>query len=379
MQLTSSPIFVLLLACPITAFIVPPTSTFANPTQLSATAGDNWIKPKWANSVFLTDAASPAKVELKAQTKTAAAKPSKGKDEQEFTAYVCNLSYGTTNKQLRDLFNEHGSVKKVFMPMNQSDQKPKGIAFVGVSSQDELTKAIEAISNSELDGRTIYVREATPRGLKPQGAKSSGGGNDERRAPSKIHVGNLSYDTTKEDLMEYFGEFGTVEDVFVPKNLETGYSRGFAFITLPEDACVAAIEKADGVEFQGRPLTVAKSLPRGNKTMRAENQEGVTSVKLYVGNLSFDTEEETVRSVFGEYGEIYDLYLPTDRYTERPRGFAFVTMSGDGATTAIEELNGYDLDGRILRVNEAQERGYVPQYNDEESEGYDGGEDEWAQ
>lgn len=73
------------------------------------------------------------------------------------------------------------------------------------------------------------------------------------------------------------------------------------------------------------------------------------------------------------------MYLPTDRYTERPRGFAFVTMSGDGATTAIEELNGYDLDGRILRVNEAQERGFVPQYNDEESEGYEAGEDEWAQ
>jgi len=54
-------------------------------------------------------------------------------------------------------------------------------------------------------------------------------------------------------------------------------------------------------------------------------------------------------------------------------------MSGDGATTAIEELNGYDLDGRILRVNEAQERGFVPQYNDEESEGYEAGEDEWAQ
>ena len=93
-------------------------------------------------------------------------------------------------------------------------------------------------------------------------------------------------------------------------------------------------------------------------------------VKLYIGNLSFDTEEDTIRQVFEEYGELIDVYQPLDRYSGRPRGFAFVTIAKDGASRAIEETDGMELDGRILRVNEAQPKGYSS--NDEWDE-EDGG------
>ena len=79
--------------------------------------------------------------------------------------------------------------------------------------------------------------------------------------------------------------------------------------------------------------------------------------RLYVGNLSFDTQADAVRTLFSEVGEVTDVHIVMDRETGRSRGFAFVTMGSPGeAERAITALNGSILDGRPLRVNEAEER-----------------------
>ena len=79
--------------------------------------------------------------------------------------------------------------------------------------------------------------------------------------------------------------------------------------------------------------------------------------RLYVGNLSFHTTEDVIRDAFGACGEVSDVQLVLDRETGRSRGFAFVTMSNnETAQKAIAQMNGQMLDGRSLRVNEAEER-----------------------
>ena len=79
--------------------------------------------------------------------------------------------------------------------------------------------------------------------------------------------------------------------------------------------------------------------------------------RLFVGNLSFQTSEEDLRSAFSAHGEVVDAKIITDRETGRSRGFGFLTMGTDeAARTAIEAMNGAQLDGRPLRVNEAEER-----------------------
>ncbi len=79
--------------------------------------------------------------------------------------------------------------------------------------------------------------------------------------------------------------------------------------------------------------------------------------RLYVGNLSFNTSAETLRECFGEVGEVTDVHIVSDRETGRSRGFGFVTMStAEQATNAIAQMDGATLDGRALRVNEAEKR-----------------------
>jgi RNA recognition motif-containing protein len=79
--------------------------------------------------------------------------------------------------------------------------------------------------------------------------------------------------------------------------------------------------------------------------------------KLYVGNLSYNTTEEQIRTLFTQAGEVSEISLITDRETGRPKGFGFVEMATEeGSKTAISRFNGATLDDRTLTVNEARPR-----------------------
>ncbi len=77
-------------------------------------------------------------------------------------------------------------------------------------------------------------------------------------------------------------------------------------------------------------------------------------MKISVGNLRFDTNEDSLRNAFAAHGEVEEVAVITDRDTGRPRGFAFVTMPDSTARAAIDALNGTELDGRSLNVTEAR-------------------------
>jgi len=81
------------------------------------------------------------------------------------------------------------------------------------------------------------------------------------------------------------------------------------------------------------------------------------SNRLYVGNLSFHAQNETLREAFSKHGTVTDVHILTDRETGQSRGFGFVTMATAAeAEAAVASMNGVMLDGRPLKVSEAQER-----------------------
>ena len=166
---------------------------------------------------------------------------------------------------------------------------------------------------------------------------------------------------------------------------ESGRPRGFGFITFSSrGAAQEAISKMDQTELGGRTIRVNESRPRGDTGPGgggfggggggfggggggfgggggggggAFNPSGAPDVKLYVGNLSFDTTQDILQGEFEKFGAVSDCYMPTDRETGRTRGFAFVTMAANDARAALGQLNEAEIDGRVIRVNEAKPKG----------------------
>jgi len=77
---------------------------------------------------------------------------------------------------------------------------------------------------------------------------------------------------------------------------------------------------------------------------------------IYVGNIAFSTSEDDIRNLFAQFGEVNSVKFISDRETGRFRGFGFVEMDDSSAREAIQALNGKEVGGRALKVNEAQER-----------------------
>lgn len=273
--------------------------------------------------------------------------------EEGFKIYIGNLSFDYEQEQIEAMFTPFGTIIDAYVPTDKFTSKPRGFAFITMSDRETGEAAVEALNGSDVGGRLIRVNEQKSKeqlekmkaDRKPFKPEING---------TKIYVGNLPFDAEKEELLKMFGEFGTVNDCFVPSDRETGRPRGFAFVTMADEDAQKAIDALDNTDLGGRVIVVNKSLPRGES---APAKPKSNRVKMYVGNVSFNTEEDEILSLFSEYGEVLDCYVPRDRETGRSRGFAFVTMSDESANAAIEECDGYELDGRILRVNEAQPKG----------------------
>lgn len=149
----------------------------------------------------------------------------------------------------------------------------------------------------------------------------------------KLYVGNLNYLVDRRQLSELFGQFGKID------NLNIVEGRGFGFVEFKNNSDAdKAIKELDGSEFMGRNLKVALAQP--------PLKPGQPISKLYLGNLSYSVTEDQIRELLGEFGDIVSISLVSDR------GIAFVEFATtDGAVEAMDELNGQEFEGRVLRID----------------------------
>ena len=117
----------------------------------------------------------------------------------------------------------------------------------------------------------------------------------------KLYLGNLSYDTDEARIQEKFREAGTVNEVFLPIDRQTQRVRGFGFCTMANRSdAEKAIQMFDGSDLDGRMIKVNESKPKGQGGPGGQgsfNSSGAAEVKLYVGNLSFETTKESLEEV----------------------------------------------------------------------------------
>uniref|UniRef100_A0A0C9QW54 TSA: Wollemia nobilis Ref_Wollemi_Transcript_4546_1138 transcribed RNA sequence n=1 Tax=Wollemia nobilis TaxID=56998 RepID=A0A0C9QW54_9CONI len=174
---------------------------------------------------------------------------------------------------------------------------------------------------------------------------------------TKVYVGNLPYSCDSAELAGIVQQHGSAEMVEVIYDRNSGRSRGFAFVTMStvEDAN-ALIENLDGSDYGGRTLRV--NFPGSQRTNRERtNNNFVTSEhQVFVGNLAWGVNADTLSEVFRECGNILGAKVLYDD-TGRSRGFGFVSFSSQSEVeAAVASLNGMELEGRAIRVDVAMGR-----------------------
>ncbi|PIA59766.1 hypothetical protein AQUCO_00400574v1 [Aquilegia coerulea] len=178
---------------------------------------------------------------------------------------------------------------------------------------------------------------------------------------SRLYVGNLSYDMTSSQLIEIFSEAGRVTSVEIIYDRVTDRSRGFAFITMQTvDEAKEAIRMFSGALVGGRSLKVNfPEVPRGGERevlgpkIRSSYRGFVdSSYKIYAGNLSWNITSQGLRDAFEDQPGLLSAKVIYERGSGRSRGFGFITFTSmNAAQSALDAMNGVELDGRPLRLN----------------------------
>lgn len=203
-------------------------------------------------------------------------------------------------------------------------------------------------------------------------ASDGDGHGDEQQQPNyspdlKVYVGNLPFNIDSAALADLFQRAGNVEMVEVVYDKISGRSRGFGFVTMSSIKEVeAATRQFNGYELEGRQLRVNSGPPpsRGESSFRGTSRDGggggggrSNVNKLYVGNLAWSVDNLALETLFQEQGNVLEARVIYDRDSGRSKGFGFVTYSSaDEVNSAIESLDGLNVDGRNIRVTIAEDK-----------------------
>ncbi|KAF7146929.1 hypothetical protein RHSIM_Rhsim03G0063700 [Rhododendron simsii] len=221
---------------------------------------------------------------------------------------------------------------------------------------------------------------------------------DQIQTERRLYVGNLPYSMTSAELGEIFGEAGVVKSAMIVYDRVTDRSRGFAFVKMGSvEEAKEAIRMYDGsktpeiehpesgsasLQIGGRTVKVNfPEVPRGGERevmeprIRTSVQGFVDSPhKLYAGNLSWNITSQGLREVFEGYPGLLSAKVIYDRDSARSRGYGFVTFSSaEEMESALNAMNGMELEGRPLRLNHAEERAPIPPRQARNSENSFGG------
>lgn len=188
--------------------------------------------------------------------------------------------------------------------------------------------------------------------------KARNDGDAEFQEPStQVFVGQLSWNVDNDWLRSEFENCGEVTRAQVVWDHQNDRSKGFGYVEFTSLEGSAKAIELDGKEVDGRNIRVNYAKPRADKPTdrRAKafnDKRSDPAETLFVGNLSFNTNEDTLYELFGSHGDIQRVHIVTDRETGAPKGFAYVQFGTvDESSKALEALTGHEVDGRGLRID----------------------------
>jgi len=166
--------------------------------------------------------------------------------------------------------------------------------------------------------------------------------------PGKMFIGGLSWQTTPENVREYFSQFGDVAEVMVMKDPATRRSRGFGFITFSNPASVNRVLAFPQHQLDGKSIEPKVAVPR-----KTNPKLVMRTKKIFVGGLSATTSLEDVKAYFEQFSKVKESMLAYDKVTNRHRGFGFVTFDSEDVVDKICEIHFHEINGKMVESKKA--------------------------
>mmetsp|Transcript_30133 Transcript_30133/g.72822 ORF Transcript_30133/g.72822 Transcript_30133/m.72822 type:complete len:489 (+) Transcript_30133:70-1536(+) len=316
------------------------------------------------------------------------------------SVYVGNLAYEVAWQDLKDHMRTAGDVVHAEV-MTMHDGRSKGCGIVEFSSPEGAQKAMEELNDSELKGRSIFVREDREKGgghgggqgmregdggyqggwNRDGGGGGDGGGRGGNQGNLSVYVGNLAYETSWQDLKDHMRAAGNVDKADVLQSND-GRSKGCGIVLYQKSHEAArAIRELQNTELNGRPIFVREDREQGgghghqgqhrgsgggggynNRYYQQQQQQprqgfmpgppAEEGCQLFVGNLSWETGWRELKDHFRQCGDV-DRAEVAEGSDGRKKGFGIIRYhSASDAQNAIETLNGEEFMGRPLQVRQ---------------------------
>lgn len=289
-----------------------------------------------------------------------------GGEKQGCRVYVGNLSWDVAWQDLKDHMRDAGEVKFAEV-MTGPDGRSKGCGIVEFSTPDEAKEACTNLTDTELNGRMIFVREDRENsnaggGRAPRPARGGGGGGGNG---CSLYVGNLAYETSWQDLKDHMRQAGNVDQANVLES-SNGRSKGCGIVVYQNSRdAQRAIRELQNSVLHNRPIFIREDRENGGgggggRPSRGGGQGGFgggggassggAGCQLFVNNLSYDTNWRDLKDHFRQCGDVERAEV-IEGPGGKKRGFGTVRfLKSEDAESAIETLNGVELQGRELEV-----------------------------
>lgn len=173
-------------------------------------------------------------------------------------------------------------------------------------------------------------------------------GEDVPNDPGKMFIGGLSWQTTPENVREYFSQFGEVAEVMVMKDPATRRSRGFGFITFTNSVSVQGVLALHSHTIDGKVVEPKVAVPR-----KSNPKLVLRTKKIFVGGLSATTSLEDIKAYFEQFCKVKESMLAIDKVTNRHRGFGFVTFDNEEVVDKICEIHFHEINGKMVESKKA--------------------------
>merc|ERR1712110_743808 len=225
------------------------------------------------------------------------------------------------------------------------DQKKKKVVESESESEEVEVPEQEEVENSSDE----ESEEEASVGQKRKFQQKDNGDAKKTKQVTTMFVGNLPWSASEDEIREFFGDID-ISDLRMMTDRQTGNFKGFCYVDFPDEETAKKAFALSGSDYNGREIEVDYTQAAATNNSAYNNTQGEKSLTCYVGNLSYNTDEDSIRDFFSEAGSITSVRMITDRDTGASKGFCYVEFEDQETADAALSYHGNELDGRNIRV-----------------------------